>query len=65
MDVNKSLNLFVRIYLYLVIPSGKGHQPFFLFEKKRRKKKDFLGTITTFSSVNSKVSAYFLVGIQN
>ena len=28
-------------------------------------KKVFLGNITTFSRVNRKVSAYFLVGIQN
>ena len=43
-----------------VIPSQKGHQqkPFFLTLV-------FLGTITTFSRVNWKVSAYFLVGLQN
>ena len=45
-----------------VIPSRKGHQPkqvFFI------KKTVFLGTITPFSRVNMKVSAYLLVGIQN
>ena len=30
-----------------------------------KKKAVFLGNITTFSRVNRKVSAYFLVGIQN
>ena len=48
---------------YRVIPSRKGHQPKPVFGYK--KNLFFLGNITIFSKVNRKVSAYFLVGIQN